>query len=401
LEVILKAGRDRSLRRRHPWLLSGAVDCVEDDSGAASGEAAVGAWACVRSADREVLGYGHYSPRSALRVRIVSFGKETAGEEACIAEAIGRAVALRAASAALIGPTDAVRLVNAEGDGLPGLVVDRYADTLCVKFTTAGMARSRDCIVAALRAATDAERAYERADGGAARREGFAPRDGVLWGSLPEPVAIRERERCYRVDVVHGQKTGFYLDQRDARDLVEGLAAGRRVLDLFSYSGAFAAAAARGGAETVTVVDSSADALDAARNHVEMNGAEGGRPYDAVFEKADGFNWLRACSERYGLLVVDPPPLARRKHDVEKATRAYKDVLLHAFRCAERDALVLAFSCSQHVGPDLFGKVVFGAALDAERPLQVLRELGAPADHPVSIDHPEGRYLSGLLLRVS
>ncbi len=386
LEVVLHRGRDRSVRRRHPWLLASAVARVE-------GEAAPGALARVVSAEGEVLGFGHLSPHSKLRVRLVAFGKEPP-PPGWLEERIAAAVARRAREP-LLGETDALRLVNAEGDGLPGLVVDRYGDVVVAKLGAAGMAAQRDAVAEALRAATGAPAGFERADPVAARRERIAARQGALWGRPPEePIWVRERGRRYRVDLVSGQKTGFYLDQRDARDLAQALAGGRRVLDVFAYTGGFAAAAALGGASEVTLVDSSAAALALARENL----AEAAPGVPARFEQSDAFRFLRSGHRTWDLLVVDPPSLARARSDVGRASRAYKDLVLHALRKAAPGARLLVFSCSHHVGPELFRKIVFGASLDAARPLRVLRVLGAPVDHPVSVDHPEGAYLDGLLL---
>jgi 23S rRNA (cytosine1962-C5)-methyltransferase len=388
IDVVLAPGRDRSLRRRHPWVLSGAVARLE-------GPAAPGALARVLSAEGETLAFGDFSPHSAIRVRCLHFGKDPLPGD-WLHERIARAVARRAGDP-LVGDTDAVRLVNAEGDGLPGLVADRYADVVVVKLGSAGMIGRREAVAAALREATGAALGYERADPGAARQEGVPAREGPLWGDAPAgPIAIRERDRRYLADVVHGQKTGFYLDQRDSRDLVAGLAAGRRVLDLFAHTGAFAVAAARGGARSAVCVDSSAPALALAQRQLEAN-APG---FDATLFEGDAFEFVRHDEGRYDLLVVDPPPLARKQRDVPRAARAYKDVLLHALRRAESGAFVLAFSCSHHVGSELFRKIAFGAALDAGRPARFLRALGAPADHPVSLDHPEGEYLCGVLLEL-
>lgn len=388
LDVVLKPGRDRSLRRRHPWLLSGAVSRTE-------GAAEPGALARVVSAGGEPLAFGHYSPLSQIRVRLLGFGKEAPAEE-LVEERIARAVQRRAVSP-LLGDTDAVRLVNGEGDGLPGLAADRYGDVVVVRISSAGMHARRERVVQALREATGAPSGYERADSAAARREGIPQRDGLLWGAEPpEHVVIDERGRRYRVDVRHGQKTGFYLDQRESRHLAERLGSGRRVLDLFAYTGGFAAAAARGGARSVTLVETSVEALALA----ERNVAENAPGADARFLREDAFRAVRRGGERFDLVVVDPPPLARRKTDAPRAARAYKDVLLHALRRTEDEGYLLAFSCSHYVGPDLFRKIAFGASLDAGRPAVVLEEPGAPPDHPVSLDHPEGAYLSGLLLHV-
>jgi 23S rRNA (cytosine1962-C5)-methyltransferase len=327
-----------------------------------------------------------------IRVRLAGFGKEGPGE-GWLEERIRAAVRAREGDP-LLGDCDALRLVNAEGDGLPGLVVDRYADTIVAKVSSDGMARQREQLAGILREVTGAERGYERADAAAARQEGFAVREGVWWGSEPPPaLPIRERGRPYLVDVLQGQKTGFYLDQRDARDLVQQLAEGRRVLDLFSYTGGFAVAAARGGAASLTLVETSTRALALARIHLEAHGVE------SSFHEASAFRFVRGEESEVDLAIVDPPPLARRRRDVTRATRAYKDVLLHTMRKLAPGGLLFAFACSHHVGAELFRKVVFGAALDAGRRLQVLRALGAPSDHPVSIDHPEGDYLHGLLLR--
>jgi len=384
--IVLHPDRDRSARRRHPWILSGAVARVE-------GDPAAGELVAVRSAEGEVLGHGHFEPGSQIRVRLLAFGKEPEPEAALAARVI-EAVARRSADVLLAG-TDALRLVNAEGDGLPGLVVDRYAEVLVVRPSTAGMLRRAADLAGALAEATGAGAGLLRPDAVALRRAGISASEGALWGAPPEaPVAIVERGRCYRVDTRRGQKTGFYLDQRDARDLVQALAAGRRVLDAFAYTGGFAVAALQGGAERVLAVESSERALALARMHTAFAGER------VECTAGDAFEVLRGESAGFDLIILDPPPLARRKGDVPRASRAYKDLLLHAFRGASPGRLVLAFACSHHVSPELFAKIAFGAALDAGRALSVLRELGAPSDHPVSLAHPEGRYLTGLLLRV-
>jgi 23S rRNA (cytosine1962-C5)-methyltransferase len=390
--VVLLPGREASVLRRHPWLMSGAVARVE-------GAAGDGDLVRVVAADGATLGHGHYAPSSQLRVRMLAFGDEPCGEDV-IADRLRAAIAVRAAHP-LLADTDALRLVNAEGDGLPGLVVDRFADLLVVRAGSAAWLKRSEAVASVLREATGAHAALERPDAAALRREGAHAEPRTLWGDPPaEPVALRERGRCYLADVAHGQKTGFYLDQRDARDLVQRLAAGRRVLDLFSYTGGFAVAALAGGARHVTLVDSSQGALALARRNLQIAlGAQAPEARADVIE-GDGFEFARKPAHGFELAIADPPPLARRKADVPRAARAHKDLLLHLLRGAPPGARVLAFSCSHHIGPELFRKIAFGAALDAGRDARVGGELGAPADHPVSLFHPEGRYLTGLLLEL-
>jgi 23S rRNA (cytosine1962-C5)-methyltransferase len=386
--VVLLPGRDASVRRRHPWVLSGAVARVE-------GEAAAGEWVRVVAASGETLGHGHFGPASQLRVRLLAFGDEAWGEE-LVAERLRAAIAARAAHP-LLEDTNALRLVNAEGDGLPGLVVDRFGDVAVVRAGSAAWIAREGAVASLLRELSGARAALARPDLAALRREGAHAAPHTLWGDAPsEPVVVREGDRRYFADVAHGQKTGFYLDQRDARELVQRIAAGKRVLDLFSYTGGFAVAALHGGASEVVLVDSSRDALALAERNLR-EAAAGAR---ARMVEADGFEFARKEASGFALAIADPPPLARRKADVPRAARAYKDVLLHLLRAAAPGASVLAFSCSHHVGPELFRKIAFGAALDAGREARVTAELGAPPDHPVSLFHPEGRYLTGLLLEL-
>jgi 23S rRNA (cytosine1962-C5)-methyltransferase len=387
IDVELRPGRERSVERRHPWVMSGSIASVSE-------EGPPGVWVRVKSAKGATLGFGHWSPHSQIRVRMLSLGETEPGDgliDARVTQAIDR----RARDPLLSG-TNAVRLINAEGDGLPGLVADRFDEVVVVKLTTAGMIERRDRIAKALERC-GAKFGVERADASTEKLEGVAGRDGTLWGGeAPEGLWIEENGRRYLVDVRRGQKTGFYLDQRDARDLAMRIARDRNALDLYSHTGGFAVACARGGARSITVVESSKDALVLAEKNLHANAPD----LAPELVQADVHRFLRERTESWDLLIVDPPPLAKRKKDVERAARAYKDAILHALQRAAPNAALLVFSCSQHVGADLFRKIVFGASLDAERSVQVVGELGAPSDHPVSIDHPEGAYLFGLHLRV-
>ncbi len=388
VDLILQPGRDRSVRRRHPWVLSGSVSRLE-------GEARAGDLVTVRSDEGEVLGHGHYSPHSQIRVRMLDFDKREAGDEGLLRR-VTEAVERRRGHPDLVG-CEAHRLVNAEGDGLPGLIADRYGEVVVMRVGTAGMARRSEMLARRLAEATGVPCVLERAEARALRREGWPMQGGARVGAAPTaPVAVTERGRHHLVDLVHGQKTGFYLDQRETRSLVERLAPGRRVLDLFCYTGGFALAAARAGAAAVTAVDSSKPALELGARSLALE--PGARPVDWL--PADAFRFLREGDERFDLIVVDPPPLARRKADTPRACRAIRDLLLHGLRRSAPGAQLFVFSCSHHVGADLLRKVAFGASVDVGREVRVQGELGAPSDHPVALSHPEGRYLSGLRLEV-
>ena len=376
--VHLREGRERPFQLGHPWVLSGSVERVE-------GDPQPGDVVRVASARGELLGVGDYDPDSQIRVRIHGFGPTSEDpEEAWLPARIEAALAWRGTHPRL-RDTDAIRLIHAEGDRLPGLSVDRYADWLALKLTTPAMWRRAERIGEILQGLTGARGAWLRGDT-------TTHTERALFGSVgSEPVQIHERGRAYWVDLRHGQKTGFYLDQREARDLFRELAApGLRALDLFSFTGGFALAAQQGGAREVVAVESSPPAHELlSRNAPGVEAVLGDVP-----------EFLRKDERRFDLIALDPPPFARRKRDVSAACRAYKDLHLWALRRAQPGAHLLTFTCSHHVGAELFSKVVLSAGLDAGAELQVLGALGAPPDHPLALTHPQGAYLSGLLLRV-
>jgi 23S rRNA (cytosine1962-C5)-methyltransferase len=399
--VVLKRNRARPVMQRHPWIFSGAIERVE-------GEVADGDIVEVRDAGRNWLARGTLNRRSQIAVRLLTWQQDEAVDRAFWRRRLAQAVAARQALAD-DPTTTAYRLVHAESDYLPGLVVDRYGEWLVVQFLTLGVERRRGEIVAALVDLLAPRGIYERSDVEVRAKEGLAQRAGPLWGEEPpELVEVLESEsenenensRRFLVDVRQGHKTGFYLDQRENRARLPAFCDGAEVLDAFAYTGAFAAYAATGGASQVTLVESSAPALDLARRHLALNDPDH-RNVEHV--QGDVFSVLRgyrAQGRRFDIVVLDPPKFARSEREVKRAVRAYKDVNLLAFRLLRPGGVLFTFSCSGAVSADLFQKVVFGAAVDAERDAQIIGVLAQGADHPVALTFPEGAYLKGLICRV-
>lgn len=384
--LFLRPGRDTATRRRHPWLFSGAVDREAGNGEDGLVEA--------RGADGRFLARGFASPGSPIVARWWSFADEPL-DSALVTRRVADSVALREK---VVPPeTDGYRVVNAEGDFLPGLVVDRYGEVLAVQATTEGTERARPLWLPALRECFPGATIVQKNDLASRAAEGLGTSDELLAGaSLPPRAGFRERGLAFVADLLGGQKTGFFLDQRENRDLVRRHAAGRRVLNLFSYSGAFGVAALAGGAAAVTHVDTSGPALDLARENHRANGQE-----RASFVEADVFEDLRrraAAGETWDLIVTDPPAFAKRRSDLDRACRGYKDVNRLALTLLVPGGLLLACSCSGPVDAGLFQKVLFSAALDAGVSARILEKRGAGPDHPVSVDCPEGEYLKAIFL---
>lgn len=353
----------------------------------------------VRTQD-EVLGLAAYSPLANIRARMWSWGADEPVDAEFFRRRVQKALALRQA---VIAPeeTNAVRLVHAESDGLPGLVVDRYDDTLVVQVLSAGAERWRDTLVTTLVECSGARRVYERSDVDVRTLEGLPERVGLLYGPPPEErIGIRENGLRFLVDVLHGQKTGFYIDQRNNRRRVSALAAGRRVLNCFSYTAAFSVYALAGGATEVLAVDSSAEALAWGAENVAINGFS---PQRAHWLEGNVFQVLRQMRDRgesWDAIILDPPKFAPTAAQAEKAARGYKDINLLAFKLLRPGGLLFTFSCSGGVSADLFQKIVAGAALDAQVQARIIGHLEQGPDHPVALSFPEGAYLKGLVIEV-
>jgi len=387
--ITLREGKERSLLKRHPWVFESSIQ---------SGKADPGETVRVQSHDGKFLAWAAYSPQSQIRVRAWSFDEAERIDAAFFERRIAQALAIRAR---LPIASDGRRLIHGEADGLPGLIVDRYADTLSVQFLSAGAERWKPQIADLLLQATGLTRLYERSDASTRGLEGLPEVKGWLRGEGPTELTIREHDWKLTLDVAEGHKTGFYLDQRDSRKLFADTVRHfgfQRVLNCYCYTGGFSVAALAGGAGHVTSVDSSAPALERATAHVALNGFEASR--HTVLD-ADVNKTLRDTlqkGQRFDAIVLDPPKFAPTAAHAERAARAYKDINRLAFMLLEPGGALFTYSCSGGISPDLFHKIVAGAGLDANVDGLVYARTGAAPDHPMTVTFPEGEYLKGLVI---
>jgi 23S rRNA (cytosine1962-C5)-methyltransferase len=385
--VYLKRGRDRPVRNGHPWIFSGAVEVIEGDRDTAG-------IADVFDSEKHWIARGLFSPGSQIRVRVLTWQKEEI-DRAFFSRRLSQALSAREK---LREVTNAYRIVNGEGDFLPGLIVDCYGEFLVCQFFTAGMDFLKPLVLDSLSSLLTVKGVFEKSEGRVRDEEGIEPSVGVLGGEQPpETITIEENGFKFAVDVRRGQKTGFFLDQRDNRSFLSTLARQKKILDCFSYSGAFSVYARAGGAKEIVSLDSSRPALELAERNLALNDFEIG---GSELLKGDAFTYLKECDMAFDIIVLDPPSLARKRGDLGAAAGGYKFLNLHALRHVRPGGFLLTFSCSQHLSIELFQKVVFGAAVDAGRKITVVKRLGHSIDHPVSLHHPEGEYLKGLVLRV-
>lgn len=392
----LAPGREKSARRHHPWVFSGALAKLSDAP-------EPGGPVKVRSATGQDLGIAAHSPSSQIALRFWSFDARDVIDAAFFAAKLDRALSWREAQGLdAMGTRDgqsALRLIHAEADGLPGITCDRYGNFLVLQLSSAGAEWARDMIVAALAARFPGHAIYERSDVDARNKEGLAPRTGVLLGDTPEaPIEIREGACRLLVDIQNGHKTGYYLDQAPNRAKLAGLAKGKRVLNVFSYTGGFGIAAGVAGAVEVTHVDSSGPALALMQEASRLNGLSEAQSRAIEGNAFDVLRKLRDKAESYDLIVLDPPKLAANASQVNKAARAYKDLMLWGLKLCRPGGLVAAYSCSGNVDAPLFRKIAADAAADAGRDSIVVDQLGSGPDHPSALAFPEGDYLKGLLL---
>ncbi len=391
--ILLRSGRDRSVRLRHPWIFASAIAEVK-------GNPEQGETLLVRSAEDEALGWASYSPGSQIRARMWNFNAEETVDDRFFQNRIKAAVDLRRES---ISPavTNAMRLIHGESDGLPGLIVDRYDNMLVAQILTAGIEMQREKIFEFLMEETGARGIYERSDVDVRLLEGMPERTGLAAGDWqPGHIEIYENGLKFEVDIASGQKTGFFLDQRDNRKAVQPYIYGKNVLNCFCYTGAFSIYALASGAEKVLSIDTSEPALEGVKRNVALNGLEGTR---SEVMNADIFKVLRTFRDqgrKFDVIILDPPKFAPTVAQAEKAARGYKDINLLAFKLLNPGGTLFTFSCSGGISRDLFQKIVASAALDAKLDVRIVGQLSQAPDHPVGIHFPEGFYLKGLICKV-
>ena len=394
--VQLKAGREKSLLRGHPWIFSGSIANVDPEKDQLmSGET-------VRVVDNSgsFLGWGAFSPASKIRIRIWSRDPDEIIDADFFRSRLERAIHRRERIADR-NITNAFRLVHAESDGIPGLIVDQYADTLVVQFLASGAEFWRDTLINLLGEMTGCEQIYERSDAKVRGLEGLPVRNGILKGSDDfSEVQIKENGLAYWVDIRHGQKTGFFLDQRNNRAKVRTLAANRTVLDCFAFSGGFSISALAGDAKRVVAVESSKDALELGRKNAALNSL----PKNMIeWVEGDVFQELRSFRDKgegFDMIILDPPKFAPTVAHAQRAAKGYKDINLLGLKLLNPEGLLVTFSCSGGVSEEFFQKVLAGAAVDAGVEAKILARLGPGPDHPVALNFPEGAYLKGFVIQI-
>lgn len=393
--ITLKAGRDKSAIRRHPWIFSGAIDTV-------SGDPEFGESVEVYAYNGDFLGIAAYSPTSQIRARFWSFFEKTEIDELLFEERLETAIQLRESRGfSISNPLSAFRLIYAENDGIPGCIIDKYGEYYSVEILAAGPEKHREIIYKVLAKKTGCKGIFERCDSDVRKKEGMEKRTGVVYGIVPEtPIPMEENGIRFLIDIRNGHKTGYYLDQRDARKRIGELSSGKKVLNCFCYTGGFGLFALKGNASHVYQVDVSKSALKIAKELLIENKLPTAK---ATHTEADVFQYLRKCrdkGETFDLIVLDPPKFVEAKDHLQKGARGYKDINLLAMKLLSPNGMLATFSCSGLMDMSLFQKIIADAASDAKKDMQIIERFGQPADHPISLAFPEGQYLKGLLVQL-
>jgi len=393
LSISLLPSREKSLLRFHPWVFSGAVDKI-------NGNPKLGETVKILGSNGNFLAWGAYSPNSQIRARVWSFDESEKIDKDFFARKLRQCLESRKAMGFEPKGANAFRLANAENDFLPGCIIDYYAGYLSVQLLSAGWEIFRETLVECLKEIfPDCKGIIERSDSSVRIKEGLETQVKILAGEIPKnAIEIEENGLKILVDLHSGHKTGYYLDQRNARKRIGELAKDKRVLNCFCYTGGFGLFAAKGGSKYVRQVDVSASALELAKQNAALNGLGNS---EIEYAEADVFTHLRKCrdkGETFDLIILDPPKFAESSSQVEKAAKGYKDINLLAIKLLAPGGMLATFSCSGHISAELFQKIAADAAVDAKRQVQILEHFKQAQDHPVLGSFPEGMYLKGLLL---
>lgn len=392
--VTLKKSADSFIKRKHPWIFSGAIDKVE-------GNPSDGETIQIFTSEKKLVGWGSYSPTSQIRVRVWSFDPDDKIDSDFFRRQVLIALVIRK-QIIDTSKTNACRIINAESDGLPGLIVDKYSEYLVCQFLSAGAEHNKKTILEILSDVFNPVGIYERSDVEVRTKEGLQPAKGILKGKVPDDlIEVKENGLSFLVDVKAGHKTGLYLDQRDNRKLVSEFAKEKSILNCFSYTGGFSVYSMIAGAKSITQVETSQSAIEIANKNIELNELDITKIENI---NDDVFNVLRKFRDErrtFDLIILDPPKFAESASQIDKASRGYKDINLLAIKLLNPGGFLFTFSCSGHISTELFQKIVAGAALDSGREVKIIKQLTQSSDHPVSTNFPEGLYLKGLVCVVS
>ncbi|MCU0599138.1 MAG: class I SAM-dependent methyltransferase [Desulfobacterales bacterium] len=390
--VILKSNREGPLQYRHPWIFSGAIQKIEGAPG-------IGETVEIRSDDGSVLGYGAFSPHSQIAVRMWAFDPDEMVNEDFLRRRLARAIDMRRNLPDAVG--NARRLVFSESDGLPGLIVDQYAEFLVCQFLSAGAEYWKDTIVALLNDLLSCKGIYERSDTDSREKEGLAKKTGVLYGMAPPDLEeITDGRLRFLVDIKSGHKTGWYLDQRGNHFFVAQYLRDKKALDCFCYTGGFSIAALSEGAELVTGIDASSASLCLARQNMELNKMDASRFIPEEGNVSQMLRKYRDAGRQFDAVILDPPKFILSRNQLDKGSRAYKDINMMAMKLLAPGGILATFSCSRAMGAELFQKTIAFAAADAKRDVQIISRINQAPDHPVAVNFPESEYLKGLICRV-
>ena len=392
IDIILKKGKEKAAVLRHPWIFSGALDKIK-------GKPANGEIVAVWSASQEFLAYGYFNDQSRVALRLMEWNQDVVIDEAWYTQKLKEAIASR--THLLNDNTNTCRLVFSEADLLPGLIVDKYADFLSVQILSAGIETVKETIINILRSLLNPKGIFDKSDAGARKHENLDATQGLLWGEEPpEFIEVKENGVVYHINIADGQKSGFYCDQRDNREILAAYTKGKTVLDCFCYSGGFTLNSLKAGASHVTSVDSSALAIETLKHNLSLNGFADTMQTSVQSDVNKQLRVFKDENQKFDVVVLDPPKYAPSRSALDRAARAYKDLNRLGMLLLQPGGILATYSCSGAVDMETFKQIIAWAALDAGREVQIIKQFHQPEDHPIRMSFPEGEYLKGLLLRV-